>query len=87
MKESVIKICMGSSCFARGNNENLTIIKEFLKINSIEAKVVLTGNLCEGRCNTGPNLFINNKLHQEVDSSKIDDFLNCLLLECNSVQA
>lgn len=26
---STIKVCMGSSCFARGNNKNLQVIQRF----------------------------------------------------------
>ena len=36
-----IKICMGSSCFARGNNENLEIIETFIKENNLEAKMYI----------------------------------------------
>ncbi len=85
MKENVIKICMGSSCFARGNKENLEIIKGFLKKNRIEAEVILTGNLCAEKCNTGPNLYFNNRLFQNVDNSQIDRLLSEVLLECSDV--
>ena len=35
----VIKVCMGSSCFARGNAKNLQLIQNFLEQNEIEAEV------------------------------------------------
>ncbi len=85
MQENVLKICMGSSCFARGNKENLETIKQFLKENSIEAKVILTGNLCEGKCNTGPNLFFNDVLYQNVGSKKMNTLLRDILTGCSIV--
>ena len=35
-----IKICMGSACFAKGNQENLEYIKEFIKERNIIPDVV-----------------------------------------------
>lgn len=32
----VIEICMGSSCFARGNKNNLKIIEAYLEKNRID---------------------------------------------------
>jgi NADH:ubiquinone oxidoreductase subunit E len=34
-----IVICLGSSCFARGNNKNLEFIQEYLKVNDLKAKI------------------------------------------------
>jgi len=33
-----ITVCMGSSCFARGNQQNLAFIEAFIKAHDIEAK-------------------------------------------------
>ena len=33
-----IKICMGSSCFARGNDQNLEFIEKYIKENNLELK-------------------------------------------------
>lgn len=85
MQENILKICMGSSCFARGNKENLEIIKRFLKDNKVEAEVVLTGNLCEGMCNTGPNLFFNDVLYQNINPENINSLLADILNGCSVV--
>ena len=37
MKRKIV-ICMGSSCFARGNEENLRVIEDFLKSNNLQVK-------------------------------------------------
>ena len=39
----LIKVCMGSSCFARGNAKNLQLIQNYLEQKDIEAKVELVG--------------------------------------------
>ena len=43
MKRKIV-ICMGSSCFARGNEENLRVIEDFLKSNHLEADVLIFGH-------------------------------------------
>jgi NADH:ubiquinone oxidoreductase subunit E len=51
-----LTICLGSSCFTRGNDENLPRLQAFLKRKGLEDKVALRGARCEGRCQHGPNL-------------------------------
>ena len=34
-----ISICLGSSCFARGNNANIAVVKQFLADRGLEAEV------------------------------------------------
>jgi NADH:ubiquinone oxidoreductase subunit E len=66
-----IAICMGSSCFSRGNTRHLEIIKEYLAAHGLEAHVELVGHLCEGQCKQGPNLKINGKLVTGVESAML----------------
>jgi NADH:ubiquinone oxidoreductase subunit E len=70
-----IVICMGSSCFARGNNRNLEVIREYLGAHGIEASVELQGSLCLGECQQGPNLLINGTLFSHVDPNVCLDLL------------
>lgn len=62
-----IHICMGSSCFSRGNNRNLKVIQEYLASDTLPSGVELTGHLCQGHCSSGPNVQVNSKLYHEVD--------------------
>ena len=62
-----ITICMGSSCFSRGNNRNIEVIQEHLAMEPLPAGLELTGHLCEGHCKAGPNVTINGKMYHEVD--------------------
>jgi len=71
-----ITICMGSSCFSRGNGHNIEVIQNFLKSQSLPPSVELKGHLCEGQCKAGPNVTINNKMYHEVDPIVIIALLN-----------
>lgn len=63
---SVIKICMGSSCFARGNNENLTLIEDFITKNKLTTKIELIGSRCEDKCAKGPYIKINDTALENI---------------------
>ena len=66
---STIKICMGSSCFARGNSKNLQIIQNFIEKNHLDAEIQLTGLRCCNNCSKGPNITID-------DTELVDAFLD-----------
>lgn len=71
-----ITVCMGSSCFARGNNRNLELILEYLAKRGLKAAVDLTGTLCESRCSQGPTLFLDGTLHPKVDPVSVVGLLD-----------
>ncbi len=74
MKNSII-ICMGSSCFARGNREHLELIENYLHGNGIVASIQFSGCRCRGECGRGPNIEINGNLHHEIDTGTLLDLL------------
>lgn len=62
-----ITICMGSSCFSRGNNRNIEAVRELIKAHPLPAAVKVAGHLCEGKCQMGPNVTIGSKMYHAVD--------------------
>lgn len=68
-------ICLGSSCFSRGNKDVVTFIKDYLRINHLEDKVIFRGARCMGLCSNGPNLMINGESFEGVTLSKIEGIL------------
>lgn len=73
-----ITVCMGSSCFARGNDRNLEFIENFIKENNMDAEIELSGARCEGKCASGPNVIINGTEYTEVDEEKLKEILSSL---------
>lgn len=73
--ETVITVCMGSSCFTRGNNLNAEIIERFLREHKLSGRVDIQGCLCMGSCKTGPTIKINDELVHGVEPGMIDDLL------------
>lgn len=70
-----MQICLGSSCFSRGNKEVVMFIKEYLKKNHLEDRVVFRGSRCMGLCSNGPNLTINGVSASGVTLSRIEGIL------------
>lgn len=76
MKHSII-ICMGSSCFARGNKYNLKLIEKYLEEHKLECS--LAGRGCAGNCCNGPNLVIDGEKFERVDPESLIDLLDLKL--------
>lgn len=75
-----ITVCLGSSCFSRGNRDVLEIIKSFIKQHHLENEVFFHGDLCTGHCENGPILKIDNQLFENVTIENIDEILmQCFL--------
>jgi NADH:ubiquinone oxidoreductase subunit E len=70
-----MQICLGSSCFSRGNKDVVLFIREYLKKNHLDDKVIFKGARCMGRCSNGPNLNINGSIIEDVTISKIESIL------------
>ncbi|MEE1097149.1 MAG: NAD(P)H-dependent oxidoreductase subunit E [Bacteroidales bacterium] len=71
-----IVICLGSSCFARGNNKNLEFIQEYLKVNDLKAKITFKGQLCSQQCSKGPVVIIDGEMFTDVNKTKLMEILN-----------
>ena len=73
--KQIVRICLGSSCYTRGNEQVLQITKDYIKNHGLEDKIDFRGHLCKGKCNKGPNLSINDKEYHELSESNITTIL------------
>ena len=71
-----IVICMGSSCFSRGNKKTLGLIKQYLKEKELSDKVVFRGSHCFGECEDGPVITIGSEKHTQVSSTYVTELLD-----------
>jgi NADH:ubiquinone oxidoreductase subunit E len=70
-----IVICLGSSCFSRGNRLCMGIIEKFLKDNHLEEKFFFHGSRCFDKCEKGPILKIGDKIYEGIKPEDILDLL------------
>ncbi|MBT3375101.1 MAG: (2Fe-2S) ferredoxin domain-containing protein [Lentisphaerae bacterium] len=72
-----ICICMGSSCFARGNSQNLAAIRAYLEDVGMLEHVALgiRGCLCMDKCKDGPMISIDGVTYDRVDPNSCRDLM------------
>jgi NADH:ubiquinone oxidoreductase subunit E len=73
-----ITICMGSSCFSRGNSVNAELVQRLIQEGKIRAELQdaeVTGTLCEGLCKDGPIVIIDGVIHRQVSPMVLQDLL------------
>ncbi len=73
-----IKVCMGSSCFARGNMNNLEYIENYINENNLDTELELVGAHCQNLCENGPHIFVDGKNYDEVDEEKLQNILESI---------
>ena len=79
-KELNITICLGSSCFSRGNKDVVDAIQEYLEDIGMKENTNFKGGHCFGNCAEGPVMIVNGKSFKNItpDSAilAIDSILN-----------
>lgn len=70
-----ITICLGSSCFARGNKKAVASIQAYIAEHNLSEKVNLSGGHCFGHCDKGPTIKINDTFYENIDPDNIIDLL------------
>ena len=60
--EVIITVCVGSSCHLRGSYEIIKTLKELIKSNNFEQKIILKGSFCMENCTEGVSVKINEEL-------------------------
>ncbi len=68
-----VKLCLGSSCFARGNGDMLRYLQDY--IVSHQLQVELSGCRCTNCCSEGPNVFIDGKKYSGVSPQEAADLI------------
>lgn len=75
-----IEICVGSSCFVKGSNELVLILKKYIEDNHLEDQVQLKGAFCMGQCAKGLGIRVDGKLLEGVT---LNNALELIELELN----
>jgi len=70
-----VELCMGSSCFARGNNITAPQVQKIITARQWTERVILKGALCQGGCKEGPNVRVNGKAYSQMDMAALLDII------------
>lgn len=74
-EKTKLVLCLGSSCFARGNSENLEYLEDWIQREKPDAELSFSGCLCTGNCKDGPVLQVNDTLYRRITKPKIGEIL------------
>lgn len=75
---TVIKVCLGSSCYVRGNNKILSFLEEYIRQNQKNVSIELMGCRCTNACQDGPNIFIGDKKYQHPTQEELVKIMEAL---------
>ena len=73
--KTVLEICLGSSCFSRGNSLTLDRVEALLERLGLREQVVLKGKLCTGACADGPCLSIDGTPFNHIHPDAAEDLI------------
>ena len=76
LRRTPVILCLGSSCFARGNSELIGLIRSYIIRNKLEDKVDFKGDHCFDNCSEGPNLSIGGRLFDKVSRDNLEAVLD-----------
>ncbi|MGI6092171.1 MAG: (2Fe-2S) ferredoxin domain-containing protein [Veillonellaceae bacterium] len=76
-----ISICFGSACHLRGAYGVLTAFKFLLDKHDVEGVIDLAGEFCQGRCNEGVVIKINDEIVTHVSESNVSEIFREKILE------
>lgn len=71
-----IAICLGSACFARGNNRTRKVIEDYIRVNGLWDKVIFHGGRCFDHCQKGPVLKVNDTVYEHVTENNVAEILD-----------
>jgi len=79
-----IEICIGSSCYVKGSDKVVLLVKEILVNRGLDAKVELKGSFCMNACTQGIGVKIDGKMIRLLDLNLAEKQLNLAIDEALS---
>lgn len=80
-KPKTITLCVGSSCFSRGNADNHQRIAEFLAEHHLDSQITFKGCRCGGFCSDGPNVWVDDVRYSLNEPGALEKLLQSFLEE------
>ena len=75
---TVIKVCLGSSCYIRGNDKILALLENYVSEKGKNINIELSGCRCTNSCQDGPHIFIDNKKYNHLTEAELLGILEAL---------
>lgn len=73
-----LQMCLGSSCFSRGNKKIVKVIQEYILEHDLSGKANFHGGHCFSKCEQGPTLLVNGEYHHRLTEESVIRILDDL---------
>ena len=70
-----LQICLGSSCFSRGNKRIVKVIEEYIVANNLQNRIYFHGGHCFSKCEHGPTLLAKGKYFHNLTEESVKEVL------------
>lgn len=76
MNKKEVVICLGSSCFARGNKLLVKVVNDYLRDRNLLNEVRFHGERCFGQCAAGPSIKLDGVIKERLDEDSVIEMLD-----------
>ncbi|MFW6222734.1 MAG: NAD(P)H-dependent oxidoreductase subunit E [Bacteroidota bacterium] len=79
-KKHQIVVCMGSSCFRKGNKYLFREVEAFVKRHQLDEQVSINSIHCFDKCDEGPIVKVNGEYHKYTNAKNLEELLRSRLI-------
>jgi NADH:ubiquinone oxidoreductase subunit E len=76
----VVQICVGSSCYVRGADKIIDILRRLCEQHSLNSTVELRGSFCMDHCGEGVTVKIGDDYFSDVTPESAEKFLDEVIM-------
>ena len=77
----VVQVCVGSSCYIKGSQDIIELLKKAVTDNHLEDEVTLAGRFCTGKCNRiGVSVTVDDEVSTGITKGNFNEFFQNKIL-------
>lgn len=77
----VVQVCVGSSCYIKGSQDIIELLKKAVTDNHLEDEVTLAGSFCTGKCNRiGVSVTVDDEVSTGITKENFNEFFQNKIL-------
>lgn len=77
-----IQVCIGSGCHLKGSYQIISRLKQLVNEHQTAVEIKLAASFCQGRCQEGVVLRIDDELITRVSPENVDEIYRRKVLNC-----
>ena len=83
----VVQVCVGSSCYIKGSQEIIELLKKAVTDNHLEDEITLAGSFCTGKCNRiGVSVTVDDEVSTGITTENFNTFFQEKILKAVQAQ-